>query len=168
MVPSVGYLNERAKDHSLPPLFPNTTHINEDNGIKFLSEYFLAQKERNRKYPTDLRTKMCTCPRCTAYLNDATRNEATNVQNNNNPAVAREQPTTTTPNHYSPPNAACSTGSWAYSVVDNVLESSIGLVGASKGLLHANMAILLRTVSTIFESKGSRKASACFRLSKKT
>jgi hypothetical protein len=92
----LGYLNERAKDHSLPPLFPNTTHINEDNGIKFLSEYFLAQKERNRKYPTDLRTKMCTCPRCTAYLNDATRNEATNVQNNKNPAVAREQPTTTT------------------------------------------------------------------------
>jgi hypothetical protein len=40
-----GYLNERAKDHNLPPLFPKTTPINEDNGIKFLSEYFVAQKE---------------------------------------------------------------------------------------------------------------------------
>ena len=89
------YLNECAKDHNLPPLFPNTTPINEDNGIKFLSEYFVAQKERNQKYPTDPRTKMCTCPRCTAYLDDSTPNEAPNVQDSDNPAVAREQPTTT-------------------------------------------------------------------------
>jgi hypothetical protein len=43
----LGYLNERVKDHNLPPLFPNTTPINEDNGIRFLSEYFVAQKEQN-------------------------------------------------------------------------------------------------------------------------
>jgi hypothetical protein len=89
------YLNECAKDHNLTPLFPNTTPVNEDNGINFLSEYFVAQKERNQKYPTDPRTKMCTCPRCTAYLDESTPNEAHNVQGNNNPAVAREQPTTT-------------------------------------------------------------------------
>jgi hypothetical protein len=29
------YLNECAKDHKLPPLFPNTTPVNEDNGINF-------------------------------------------------------------------------------------------------------------------------------------
>jgi hypothetical protein len=88
------YLNECAKDHNLPPLFPNTTTIKEDNGIKFLSEYFVAQKEQNQKYPTNSRTKMCTCPRCTAYLNDSMPNEAPNVQDNNNPDVTREQPTT--------------------------------------------------------------------------
>jgi hypothetical protein len=87
-------LNECAKDHNLLPLFPNTTSVNEDNGIKFLSGNVLAQKERNQKYPTDPRTKMCTCPRCTAYLDDSTPNEAHNVHDNNNPAVAREQPTT--------------------------------------------------------------------------
>jgi hypothetical protein len=47
------YLNKCAKDHNLPPLFPNTTPVNEDNEIKSLSEYFVAQKERNQKYPTD-------------------------------------------------------------------------------------------------------------------
>jgi hypothetical protein len=46
----------------------------------------------------------------------------------------------------------------------NVLLPSTGLVDASKGLLLANSAILLPTVSRIFESKnsagtGPRKAS---------
>jgi hypothetical protein len=91
----LGHLNECAKDHNLPPLFPNTTPINEDNRITFLVEYFVVQKERNRKYPTDPRTKMCTYPRCTAYLDDSMPNEAPNVQDNNNTAVTREQPTTT-------------------------------------------------------------------------
>jgi hypothetical protein len=89
------YLNERAKDRNLLPLFPNITPIDEDNGIKFLSEYFFAQEERNRKHPPNPRTKMCTCPQCTSYLNDSTSNEAPNVENNNARAVAREQPTTT-------------------------------------------------------------------------
>jgi hypothetical protein len=79
----------------LLPLFLNITPSNEDNGIKILSEYFVAQKERNQKYPTNPRTKMCTCPRCTAYLDDSTPSKAPNVQDNNNPAIAREQPTTT-------------------------------------------------------------------------
>jgi hypothetical protein len=44
----LGYLNGCAKDHNLPPLFSNTTPtVNEDNGIKFLSEYFVEQKEQN-------------------------------------------------------------------------------------------------------------------------
>jgi hypothetical protein len=89
------YLNERAKDRNLLPTFRNTTPINEDNGIKFLSEYFVAQEGRNQKYPTNKLTKMCTCPQCTSYLNDATSNEAPNVQDNNNTIVAMEQPTTT-------------------------------------------------------------------------
>jgi hypothetical protein len=43
--PYLHYLNKCAKDHNIPPLFPNTTPVNEDKGIKFLSEYFVAQKE---------------------------------------------------------------------------------------------------------------------------
>jgi hypothetical protein len=58
----LGYLNKHAKDHNLPPLFLNATPINEDNGIQYLSEYFVAQKEQNQKYPTDPRTKMSACP----------------------------------------------------------------------------------------------------------
>jgi hypothetical protein len=89
------YLNEGSKDHNPPLLFPNTTPVNENNGIIFLSEYFVAQKERNQKCPTNPRTKMCTCPQCTPHLDDWTPNEAHNVKDNNNPAVAaREQPTT--------------------------------------------------------------------------
>jgi hypothetical protein len=104
------YLNECAKDHNLPPVFPNTTPVNEDNGIIFLSEYFVAQKERNQKYPTNPRTRMCTCPRCTAYLDDSTPNEAHNVQDNNNPAIAWEQPTTTRiPNSAPRPPTLCPT-----------------------------------------------------------
>jgi hypothetical protein len=89
------YLNERAKDRNILPLFPKTTSIDEDNGVKFLSEYFVAQEERNQKYPTDPKTKMCTCPQCASYLNDSTTNEALNVKDNNKPSVARKQPTTT-------------------------------------------------------------------------
>jgi hypothetical protein len=88
------YLNESTKDRNLLPLFPKTTPINDDNGIKFLSEYFVAQEEQNQKHPTDPRTKMCTCPRCTSYLDDSTSNEAHNVKNNSKTAIAREQPTT--------------------------------------------------------------------------
>jgi hypothetical protein len=88
------YLNKRGEDRNLLPLFPNTTPIDDDNGIKFLSEYFVAQEERNQKHPTNPRTKMCTCPRCTSYLDDSTSNEAPIVQNNNRTAVTREQPTT--------------------------------------------------------------------------
>jgi hypothetical protein len=88
------YLNERAKDRNLLALFPKTTPVNDDNGIKFLSEYFVAQEERNQKHPTDPNTKMCTCPRCISYLDDSTSNEAPNVENNNNTAIPREQPTT--------------------------------------------------------------------------
>jgi hypothetical protein len=88
------YLNERAEGHNLPAPFQDTTPINDDNGVKFLSQYFLAQEERNKKTPTDPKTKMCTCPQCTHYLNDSTSNEAPNVQGDNNTAVAREQPTT--------------------------------------------------------------------------
>jgi hypothetical protein len=54
---------------------------------------------------------------------------------------------------YTLPNAAFSTGSCAPMAVDNELVPSTGLVDASKGLLHANSAILLPTVSRIFESK---------------
>jgi hypothetical protein len=38
---------------------------------------------------------MCTCPGCTAYLDVSTSNGAPNIQDNNNPEVAREQPPTT-------------------------------------------------------------------------
>jgi hypothetical protein len=90
------YLNERAKELNLPPPFKDTTPINDDNGIKFLSQYFFAQEERNKKNPTDPRTKMCTCPQCTHYLEESTSNEAPNVQGNDNRAVTREQPITRT------------------------------------------------------------------------
>jgi hypothetical protein len=57
------YLNERTRERNLLPLFPNTTHINKDNGIKLLSEYIAAQEDRIQKYdPTNKTTKMCTCP----------------------------------------------------------------------------------------------------------
>jgi hypothetical protein len=53
------------------------------------------------------------------------------------------------------PNAAFLSGSCAPMAVDNVLVPSTGLVDPSKGLLHANSAILLPAVSRIFESKNS-------------
>ena len=90
----LGYLNERGNSHNLLLLFPNTTPIDDDNGIKFLSEYFVEQEERNQMHPTNPTTKMCTCLRCTSYLDDSTSNGAPTVENNNNTAVAMEQPTT--------------------------------------------------------------------------
>ncbi len=62
------YLNERAKNCSLPPIFDDVHLVGENNGEVYLSKYFEEQMVRNTLWGQDKKTSMCQCPTCTTYM----------------------------------------------------------------------------------------------------
>jgi hypothetical protein len=62
------YLNERAGNCGLPPIFDDVHPVGENNGEVFLSKYFEEQLVRNQTVGQDKKTSMCLCPTCTTYM----------------------------------------------------------------------------------------------------
>jgi hypothetical protein len=60
----LAYLNAKAEQKGLGPIFDLVTKINRDNGETFVSTYYNEQVVRNRNKQSDKKTKLCTCRDC--------------------------------------------------------------------------------------------------------
>ena len=95
----LNHLNVTAECGGLSRVFDDVFEIGEDNGEVFLSDYFLQQQERNRKYGQDRVTSMCLCDECLRYVPSerSTESEEQNlVENQLNSTQPRPRPNMTT------------------------------------------------------------------------
>jgi hypothetical protein len=58
------HINHRAELAGIPTPFGYVHPLPDDNGERFLSEYFEEQKERNRRIPRHPTNKRCQCEKC--------------------------------------------------------------------------------------------------------
>ena len=65
---ALAFFNKKCRDLDLTECFEFVTPIRPDNGEVFLSEYFFAQEERNKKGYVDEKTKLCRCEACQQAL----------------------------------------------------------------------------------------------------
>jgi hypothetical protein len=73
------YLNERAKNCGLPPIFDDVHLVGENNGEVYLSKYFEQQMVRNQTVGQDKETSMCLCPTCITYMSKKNTQQQTRL-----------------------------------------------------------------------------------------
>lgn len=61
---NLAFINECARELGMKIPFKNVMPLKDDNGERFLSDYFVQQDVRNEKFGQDKESHKCRCPQC--------------------------------------------------------------------------------------------------------